>query len=74
MFTEFSKKVVCNTKIYYFDVKKSVQDNIYLKMTCEEFKNKETIRNDIFIFEDHYNEIIPVLVEALKYVKDNMKK
>jgi hypothetical protein len=71
---EFSKKVECFSKIYYFDVKKSVQDNAYLKITCEEFKDGEKTRNNIFIFEDHYYEIIPVLVESLKFLKDSIKK
>lgn len=74
MSTEFSKKVECFSKIYYFDVKKSVQDNAYLKITCEEFRNDEKSRNDIFIFEDHYYEIVPVLVEALKFLKSSIKK
>jgi len=74
MSSEFSKKVECVSKIYYFDVKKSVRDNSYLKITCEEFKNDEKFRNDIFIFEDHYYEIVPVLVEALKFLKNSIKK
>ena len=74
MVKEYSKKVECNLKTYYFDVKESQNGDIYVKITMIESKTSEEKRNKIIFFQDHFDKIYPVLVEALKYAKDNKSK
>jgi hypothetical protein len=71
MFTEFSKKVECNFKWYFFDVKKAKTGDVYIKITLDELKSGKKERNTVIIFQDHFDEVYPVLVEALKFAKEN---
>ncbi len=74
MFKEYSKKVECNFKWYFFDVKKSQKGDVYLKITLDEAKYGEEKRNTVLIFQDHFKEVFPALVEAMKYAVHNSKK
>jgi hypothetical protein len=74
MFQDLSKKVQCNQKDYYFDVRKSSQGDVYIKMTFDEKRNGEEKRNTILIFEDNFDKVFPVLVETFKYANQNRKK
>jgi|WetSurMetagenome_2_1015567.scaffolds.fasta_scaffold28197_2 hypothetical protein len=73
MFIEFSKKVECNFKWYYIDVKKSNRGDIYIKLTLDEAKYGEEKRSIDIIFEDHFDKVFPVLEEAMKYAQQNKK-
>jgi len=71
MFTEYSKKVECNFKWYFFDVKKAKNGDVYIKITLNEAKHGEEKRNTVMIFQDHFDEVFPVLEEVIKFAKEN---
>ena len=41
MFQEYSKKVQCNSRDYTFDVRKTNQGDVYIKMTLDEKRDGE---------------------------------
>jgi len=73
MFQDYSKKVQCNSRDYSFNVRKTNQGEVYIKMTSDEKRDGEEKRNTILLFENNFDKVFPVLVEAFKYANQNRK-
>lgn len=59
----YSKKLIAGSKTYFFDVRETKSKEKYLQITETRLQNGERIKNNISIFNDHFNEFRKTLDE-----------
>ena len=72
--TYFTEKIKIGHKTYFFDVKESIKEELYIVIN-ETSENAETLKHSrIFVFKEAVIPFMEGLTKAVDYLKSHSKK
>ncbi|MGE5298194.1 MAG: DUF3276 family protein [Acidobacteriaceae bacterium] len=65
----FSTKMTVGRRVFFFDVRKSKKDKPYIKITESSFKEGQTQRSNLMIFDNEMDEFKKSLAQVFGFVE-----